>query len=307
MALSMTSNARTERSTAELMLDRVATPSFWIVVALILHLAVGLTAGAVAENHQRQPPPKKEAKLSFVKVDLPKEPEPPPKVEEKVEKPPEKEEPAPIVKAPEEKVVEEKVEPKKPEEVKKPEKKKKKVEDKPKPVDPKPAPEQDTFVNFGTLSGSTATQGSVAVTVGDSAAGALPQQPKESTKKDKPKPVVETQGVDDGEEDGGDVVVVSRKKLSRKAQPNESYNRKIKAEYPADLLAAGVEADVILIATVKSNGRVSKLEVVNVVDKRFAEAAKKAVMKFKFEPALEDDEPVASEFRIVYRFRLDDY
>ncbi|PIW00086.1 MAG: hypothetical protein COW42_08965 [Deltaproteobacteria bacterium CG17_big_fil_post_rev_8_21_14_2_50_63_7] len=305
MAISVTSDARPRRSTSGWMVDRVATPSFWIVVALVLHLAVALTAGAVAQNHSSEPPKKQEAKLSFVKVDLPKEPEPP--KAEIVEKKVEEKEAPPIVEKPQEPLVEKKEEekPKEPEKKAEP-KRKPEVKKEPKKTDPEPTQNQETFVNFGAFSGSTAGSGTVAVSVGDSAAGAIPQQQKEKTTA-KPKPKVEVSEAQEGAEDGGEPVVVSRKKLSRKAEPKESYNRKIKAEYPPELLAAGVEADVILIATVKADGGVSKLEVVNVVDERFVTAAKRAVMKFKFAPALEDDEPVASEFRIVYRFRLDDY
>lgn len=77
-----------------------------------------------------------------------------------------------------------------------------------------------------------------------------------------------------------------------------------KASYPPMALRMGVEADVPLKVYVDENGRVIRVEVTKTAGLGFDEEAVKTVRQYRFAPALADGRPVPTEFRYVYRFRL---
>lgn len=76
------------------------------------------------------------------------------------------------------------------------------------------------------------------------------------------------------------------------------------APYPAEAQAQGLEAEVILKLTVERDGSVSAAEVVTPQGHGFDEAATQAALKFKFEPATRDGEPIRVQIQYAYRFTL---
>jgi TonB family protein len=79
------------------------------------------------------------------------------------------------------------------------------------------------------------------------------------------------------------------------AQPAE-------AVYPADALAKGQGASVELLVTIAVDGTVMGAEVVTSAGPAFDEAAKEALLRFRFEPARQDGQPVPSRIRYRYEF-----
>jgi TonB family protein len=76
----------------------------------------------------------------------------------------------------------------------------------------------------------------------------------------------------------------------------------VRAEYPTEAFAAGVEANVVTQIDVDENGRVAAVEVLEPAGRGFDEAAVAAISQFVFEPATRDGKPIPS--RIVYRYRF---
>ncbi|MDD5308045.1 MAG: TonB-dependent receptor [Deltaproteobacteria bacterium] len=76
----------------------------------------------------------------------------------------------------------------------------------------------------------------------------------------------------------------------------------VRAEYPTEAFAAGVEADVLTQIDVDEHGLVTAVEVLEPAGHGFDEAAMAAISQFVFEPATRDGKPIPS--RIVYRYRF---
>ena len=74
----------------------------------------------------------------------------------------------------------------------------------------------------------------------------------------------------------------------------------VKAPYPAEAQAKGVEADVVLAIDIDENGKVTAVEVVERAGYGFDEAARDAALAFRFRPATRADKAVKS--RILYRY-----
>ncbi|HUT76870.1 MAG TPA: TonB family protein, partial [Polyangia bacterium] len=74
----------------------------------------------------------------------------------------------------------------------------------------------------------------------------------------------------------------------------------IKAEYPAEALAAGLEAAVLARIDIDEGGLVTAVEIVEPAGHGFDEAAAEAIRRFVFSPARRDGEPISA--RVVYRY-----
>lgn len=75
--------------------------------------------------------------------------------------------------------------------------------------------------------------------------------------------------------------------------------------YPEVAMRAGLEGDVFVAFTVGADGSVRDVRVVRGPD-IFRKAAVEAVSKFVFEPAVQNDRPVAVKMTMPIRFRLSD-
>jgi protein TonB len=78
-------------------------------------------------------------------------------------------------------------------------------------------------------------------------------------------------------------------------------------EYPSDLKSQGIEADVMVLATIGTDGKIINVKIIKEAPyPAFNEAARAAVLKYEYEPALRDG--VAMEFPLSFtvRFRLKD-
>lgn len=76
------------------------------------------------------------------------------------------------------------------------------------------------------------------------------------------------------------------------------------ATYPARAQAQNLEAEVVLKLTIERDGSVSTAEVVEAKGSGFDEAAQAAALKFKFEPAMRDGQPIRVTVLYPYRFTL---
>jgi TonB family protein len=76
----------------------------------------------------------------------------------------------------------------------------------------------------------------------------------------------------------------------------------VDAVYPADLVASGVHADVVLIVTIDAEGHVSDIEVRQSGGAELDAAASDAMRKWLFSPALRDGKPVSSRIRVPFHF-----
>ncbi len=78
----------------------------------------------------------------------------------------------------------------------------------------------------------------------------------------------------------------------------------VQADYPDEARKEGVAGDVVLILTIDAEGRVQKATIQKGLGHGLDEAAKKAALQFKFEPAKRGQRPVRSRIRYRYTFEL---
>lgn len=77
-------------------------------------------------------------------------------------------------------------------------------------------------------------------------------------------------------------------------------------EYPADVLQAGIEGDVIARLQIDSNGHVVQLSIVahqGAADSRLDDAALTALRQWRFHPAMRDGQAVPSVVQVPVEFR----
>ena len=81
----------------------------------------------------------------------------------------------------------------------------------------------------------------------------------------------------------------------------------IKPDYPPTLKAQGVESDVEVLVFIDATGKVTNVKLLHESPyPEFNEAAKKAALAQKWEPAMRNDEPMPSTKKYSYRFRITD-
>ncbi|MGC4089256.1 MAG: TonB-dependent siderophore myxochelin receptor MxcH [Polyangiaceae bacterium] len=78
----------------------------------------------------------------------------------------------------------------------------------------------------------------------------------------------------------------------------------VEADYPAEALAARQEGRVVLRLSIDVEGHVTEAEVVEGAGHGFEEAARAAVMRFRFSPAKRDGAPVRARILHAYEFHL---
>lgn len=76
------------------------------------------------------------------------------------------------------------------------------------------------------------------------------------------------------------------------------------AQYPAEAEKARLEANVLLKLTIDVEGNVTAADVAEPVGHGFDEAAHDAALKFKFEPARQNGQPIAVKILYRYEFKL---
>ncbi len=79
----------------------------------------------------------------------------------------------------------------------------------------------------------------------------------------------------------------------------------VKIPYPDEARRAGVEGTVTLSITIDSEGNVVNAKIVNGPGYGLNEAARQAIRRFKFKPAVKGGEPVSTEMKYAYTFLLD--
>ena len=79
----------------------------------------------------------------------------------------------------------------------------------------------------------------------------------------------------------------------------------VKIPYPDDARRAGIEGTVTLSITVDLEGRVVSARVLNGPGHGLNEAARNAILRFRFRPAIKGGEPVSTEMKYSYTFLLD--
>jgi len=76
------------------------------------------------------------------------------------------------------------------------------------------------------------------------------------------------------------------------------------AEYPSDARSQGIQGEVVLRLTIDTDGRVIESEIEEPAGHGFDEPARAAALRFRFEPARRDGNPVPSRILFRYRFTL---
>jgi protein TonB len=84
-----------------------------------------------------------------------------------------------------------------------------------------------------------------------------------------------------------------------------SVASEVKIPYPDEARRAGVEGTVTLSITIDNEGRVVKASVVKGLGYGLDEAARTALMRFRFKPAIKNGEAVSTEMKYSYTFVLD--
>lgn len=81
-------------------------------------------------------------------------------------------------------------------------------------------------------------------------------------------------------------------------------SREIKATYPEEAKAAGVDGPVVMEILIDRTGKVRDVKVVSGPGYGLNESAVKAIKQFEFTPALKETSAVAVKIRYTYRFKL---
>jgi protein TonB len=79
----------------------------------------------------------------------------------------------------------------------------------------------------------------------------------------------------------------------------------VEARYPEEARKLGLEGQVVLRLTIDAKGSVVLVKVVRSAGHGFDEAAVEALKRFRFKPAMEGSDPVATEITYTYTFQLE--
>ncbi|WP_021781410.1 energy transducer TonB [Myxococcus hansupus] len=263
-------------------LDNAPTPRrdrSLAVVGVFLFVSLGIHVGgfwALGDSASRARPPAVKP-VEMVMVEVQKPPPPPPPPEEPKPEPP-------------------KPPPPKPKAVKPPPVK---VAEAPKPVPPPPVdappPPNDTPppepsakpppLVVGMTMSSTTSAGSFAAPVGNTAYGRTGNTAK----------------------DPKDVKGYSAPKYAPIYQVDSepTVASEVKIPYPEEARRAGVEGTVTLSIAIDHEGKVSSVKILKGPGYGLNEAARDAIRRFRFKPAIKGGEPVATEMKYSYTFLLD--
>ncbi|RKH71759.1 energy transducer TonB [Corallococcus interemptor] len=84
-----------------------------------------------------------------------------------------------------------------------------------------------------------------------------------------------------------------------------SVASEVKIPYPDEARRAGIEGTVTLSIAIDAEGKVSSVKVISGPGYGLNEAARDAIRRFRFKPAIKGGEPVATEMKYSYTFLLD--
>ena len=84
-----------------------------------------------------------------------------------------------------------------------------------------------------------------------------------------------------------------------------SVASEVKVPYPDEARKAGIEGTVTMSITIDPEGRVLKAVVVKGLGYGLDEAARNALLRFRFKPAIKNGEAVSTEMKYSYTFLLD--
>ncbi|OJT26633.1 energy transducer TonB [Archangium sp. Cb G35] len=246
-------------------------------VLLFLLVSLGVHGGGffLLSRMQERTPPPVQRPVDLVMVEVAKPPPPPPPPQEEPKPPPPK--PKVVPKPPPVKVAQaEKPPPPPPPDAAPPP-----PNDAPPPEPPsKPVP-----LVVGISMSSTTSTGGFAAPVGNTAygkTGNTATDPKEVKAYAAPKYVPVYQ-----------------------VDTEPSVASEVKIPYPDEARRAGIEGTVTLSITIDNEGRVVKATVVKGLGYGLDEAARTALLRFRFKPAIKNGEPVSTEMKYSYTFMLD--
>ncbi|GMU06893.1 energy transducer TonB [Corallococcus caeni] len=84
-----------------------------------------------------------------------------------------------------------------------------------------------------------------------------------------------------------------------------SVASEVKIPYPDEARRAGIEGTVTLSITIDAEGKVTNVKVISGPGYGLNEAARDAIRRFRFKPAIKGGEAVATEMKYSYTFLLD--
>ena len=79
----------------------------------------------------------------------------------------------------------------------------------------------------------------------------------------------------------------------------------VSPEYPQLAIAADIEGDVVLLATIGQDGRVREVTVLRSAHRLLEEPARRAVLQYEYTPGIRDGAPAEYQIETTVRFRLD--
>lgn len=246
----------------------------FLVVFLLVSLALHGVAFAYLSTMEGRKLPANQKPVEMVMVEVQKPPPPPPP-EEKPEEPKPPPPPPPKVKVrPPPIKVAEAPKPPPPTEAPPP------PNDTPPPPTARPPP-----LVVGMTMSSTTSAGSFAAPVGNTAYGKATGQAK----------------------DPKDVKGYSAPKYVPVYQVDTepSVASEVKIPYPDEARRAGIEGTVTLSITIDAEGKVTNVKVISGPGYGLNEAARDAIRRFRFKPAIKGGEPVSTEMKYSYTFLLD--
>ena len=83
--------------------------------------------------------------------------------------------------------------------------------------------------------------------------------------------------------------------------------RRCTTDYPQEARDLGIEGKVILEVEVLGDGTVGRVKILEGPGNGLNEAAKRAMKRCSFKPAIQGGQPVTTTIRFTYRWELDDY
>jgi protein TonB len=241
-------------------------PGF-VVFSLVLH-GVGLLA---LSRMKERPQSLTQKPVELIMVEVQKPPPPPPPKEEP--KPPEPPKVKPPKPPPVKVAVAEKPPPPPPEQAPPP------------PNEPPPEPTKPVPLVVGISLSSTTSAGGFAAPVGNTAYG------KVDTKAKAPSEVKE--------------YAAPKYTPIYQVDSEPKVLSEVKIPYPEEARRAGVEGTVTLSITVDPEGKVVAAKIVSGPGYGLNEAARDAIKRFRFKPAIKGGEAVSTEMKYAYTFLLD--
>jgi protein TonB len=83
--------------------------------------------------------------------------------------------------------------------------------------------------------------------------------------------------------------------------------KRVEPAYPSTLKTQGVEADVVVLVAIDTEGKVTKVQILKESPyPEFNQAAKQAALADEFEPATRNGEPISYSLKYTISFRLKD-